>query len=91
VSVRTFVLSRRWWQHPALRIAGGAVGFRVVSAILAGITNVVFPDYQDQHFTMFATPSVFKRCSISAEICVITSGEISSRLAMRVSTSARSA
>jgi len=57
--VRTFVLSRRWWQHPALRIAGGAVGFRVVSAILAGITNVVFPDYQDQHFTMFATPSVF--------------------------------
>lgn len=45
--------------HPAVRVALCAIGFRVVSAILAFVTNVAFPDYQDQHLTMFGTPSPF--------------------------------
>lgn len=45
--------------HPAVRIALCAVAFRIVSAILAFVTNVAFPDYQDQRLTMSGTPSLF--------------------------------
>jgi hypothetical protein len=50
---------RRCSRHPACRIAIAALAFRIVSALLAGIANVVIPDYQDQHFSMFAAPNAF--------------------------------
>jgi hypothetical protein len=45
--------------HPVICIALCAIAFRVASAMLAFLTNIVFPDYQDQRFTMFGTPSLF--------------------------------
>jgi hypothetical protein len=45
--------------YVALRIALGAVGFRVVSAVLALLVNVSFPLYQRQQFTVFGTTSPF--------------------------------
>jgi len=45
--------------HPVARIALGAIAFRVLTAILACLSNIVFPDYQDQGFTMFGAPSPF--------------------------------
>jgi hypothetical protein len=51
--------TRGRWSHPALRIALAAIAFRVASAILAFLANVVFPDYQDQHFTMLGAPNAF--------------------------------
>jgi hypothetical protein len=45
--------------HPAVRIALFASAFRVLSAILGFVTNVVFPLYQPEPFTMFGHPSPF--------------------------------
>src|SRR5207237_5773910 len=45
--------------HPVVRIALGAIVFRVLTAILACLSNIVFPDYQDQGLTMFGAPSPF--------------------------------
>jgi len=42
-----------------LRIALWALAFRLFSAALAFFTNVAFPDYQDQRFTMWGSPSPF--------------------------------
>jgi hypothetical protein len=50
-------LSRR--AHPAVRIAIAALGFRVFSALLAFLANVVFPDYQREPFTMWGAPNLF--------------------------------
>ena len=36
-----------------------ALAFRVFSALLAFLANVAFPDYQDQRFTMWGSPSPF--------------------------------
>jgi hypothetical protein len=44
---------------PALRIALWAIAFRLFSACLAFLTNVVFPDFQNQGVTMTGTPSAF--------------------------------
>ncbi len=44
---------------PAIRIAIYAVGFRCFSAVVAFWTNLVFPDYANQGFTMFGAPSPF--------------------------------
>jgi mannosyltransferase PIG-V len=43
----------------AWRLALLALGFRAFSAALAFLTNVLFPEYQDQGFTMWGTPSPF--------------------------------
>ena len=43
----------------ALRIALGALGFRVLSAILAFLANVTFPADQPSQVTMFGRPSPF--------------------------------
>ena len=45
--------------HPAVRIALCAVAFRLLSAVLAFVAHVVFPDYRDQGFTMFGVASPF--------------------------------
>src|SRR6266545_3450482 len=46
-------------RQPTVRIALAAIGFRLVSAVLAFVTNIVFPEYQDQGFTMWGPPSPF--------------------------------
>jgi hypothetical protein len=46
-------------RHPAIRIAIYALAFRVVSAILAFLVNVVFPLSQREPFTMFGRASPF--------------------------------
>jgi hypothetical protein len=43
----------------ALKIAAFAIAFRLFSAALALILNVVFPDYGPPQFTVFGSPSVF--------------------------------
>ena len=43
----------------AWRIAISALGFRVVSAVLALFANLVFPLYQREQFTVFGTTSPF--------------------------------
>ena len=45
--------------HRALRIALFALGFRLVSAVVAFYANVVFPLYDRAPFTMFGRPSPF--------------------------------
>lgn len=45
--------------HPALRLALFALGFRLVSAVVAFYANVVFPLYDREPFTMFGTTSPF--------------------------------
>jgi hypothetical protein len=50
-------LSRR--AHPAVRIATAALGFRLFSALLAFLANVVFPDYQREPFTMWGASNLF--------------------------------
>ena len=42
-----------------MRIAIAALGFRVFSALLAFLANVVFPDYQREPFTMWGAPNLF--------------------------------
>ena len=42
-----------------MRIAAAAVLFRLFSALLAFLANVVFPDYQREPFTMWGTPNLF--------------------------------
>ena len=42
-----------------VRVAVCAIGFRIVSALLAFVSNIVLPDYQDQGFSMFGTPNLF--------------------------------
>jgi len=42
-----------------VRIAIAALGFRVFSALLAFLANVVFPDYQREPFTMWGAPNLF--------------------------------
>jgi hypothetical protein len=42
-----------------VRIATAALGFRLFSALLAFLANVVFPDYQRQPFTMWGAPNLF--------------------------------
>ena len=46
-------------RHPAVRIAVFACAFRVVSAVLAFLANLVFPLYQREAFTMFGHTSPF--------------------------------
>jgi hypothetical protein len=41
------------------RIAAGAIGFRLVSAIIALLVNVSFPLYQREQFTVFGSTSPF--------------------------------
>jgi len=50
---------RRDARHVALRIAGFAIGFRLFSAILALLVNVVFPDYTPAPFTVWGAESPF--------------------------------
>ena len=45
--------------RPLVRVALGAILFRLLSAVLAFLANVAFPDYVDQRYTMFGTPSPF--------------------------------
>ena len=42
-----------------IRIAAFAIAFRLLSAALALVANVMFPDAQREQFTVFATPSPF--------------------------------
>ena len=42
-----------------LTIAGAALAFRVFSALVALLTNIVFPDYQREQFTVFGSTSPF--------------------------------
>lgn len=42
-----------------LRIAMAALAFRLVSAIVGFFANITIPLYQDQGFTVFATPNAF--------------------------------
>ena len=44
---------------PALGIAALALGFRIGSALLAFFTNIVFPDYQREQFTVFGQTHPF--------------------------------
>ena len=46
-------------RHPAIRIAVYSLAFRVVSAVIAFLANVVFPLYQREPFTMFGRTSPF--------------------------------
>ena len=46
-------------RHPAIRIALFALAFRLVSAVLAFLENVVFPLNQPQTFTMLGQTSPF--------------------------------
>jgi hypothetical protein len=46
-------------RHPAIRIAVFALAFRVVSAVVAFLANVVFPLNQREPFTMFGRASPF--------------------------------
>ena len=46
-------------RHAAIRIAVFALAFRVVSAVIAFLANVVFPLNQREGFTMFGRPSPF--------------------------------
>src|SRR5437762_1464513 len=50
---------RRRLAHPALRMALLALGFRLVSAVVAFYANVVFPLYDREPFTMFGKTSPF--------------------------------
>jgi hypothetical protein len=60
VAYRAVLLPRdSRFNHPAVRIAVLAVLFRVGSAILAFVTNVVFPMYQREQFAMFGRTSPF--------------------------------
>ena len=43
----------------ALKIAACAIAFRILSAVLALVLNVVFPDYTSPQFTVFGSPSPF--------------------------------
>jgi hypothetical protein len=43
----------------AARIAICALGFRIVSAIIAFLANLAFPPYQREQFTVFGSPNVF--------------------------------
>jgi hypothetical protein len=45
--------------HVALKIAGFAIAFRTFSAILAFLSNIVFPDYQPEQFTVWGSTSPF--------------------------------
>ncbi|HJZ76453.1 MAG TPA: glycosyltransferase family 39 protein [Vicinamibacterales bacterium] len=44
---------------PVARIVMAAVGFRLFSALLAFLANVVFPDYQREGFTMWGRTNLF--------------------------------
>jgi len=43
----------------ALKIAGWAIAFRAFSAVLALLSNIVFPDYRSEQFTVWGSTSVF--------------------------------
>jgi hypothetical protein len=45
--------------HVALRIAGFATAFRLFSAVLALLSNIVFPDYRPEQFTVWGSTSPF--------------------------------
>ncbi|HMF93000.1 MAG TPA: glycosyltransferase family 39 protein [Vicinamibacterales bacterium] len=45
--------------RPVARIVIAAIGFRLFSALLAFLANVVFPDYQREPFTMWGTTNLF--------------------------------
>src|SRR4029453_9350166 len=60
VAYRAVLLPRdSRFNHPAVRIAVFAVLFRIGSAILAFVINVVFPMYQREQFAMFGQTSPF--------------------------------
>jgi hypothetical protein len=46
-------------RRAAVRIAGAALGFRVMSAVIALLVNRSFPLYQREQFTVLGTPNVF--------------------------------
>lgn len=52
-------VQRRDARHVALRIAGFAIVFRLFSAILALLVNIVFPDYTPAPFTVWGSESPF--------------------------------
>ena len=43
----------------ALKIAGWAIAFRAFSAVLALLSNIVFPDYRSEQFTVWGSTSLF--------------------------------
>lgn len=58
------VLARRWGfslslSRPLIRVIAFAVAIRLVTAALAFMTNVVFPDAQREQFTVYRTTNVF--------------------------------
>jgi len=42
-----------------VRIAIAALGFRLVGALVGFLSNIALPDFQDQGFTVFASPNPF--------------------------------
>ena len=46
-------------RRAAFRIAGGALAFRVVSAIIAFLANRLFPAHQPEQFTVFGSTNIF--------------------------------
>ncbi len=59
VAYRAVLLPSARFSHPVIRIVAFAVLFRVGSAILAFIINVVFPLYQREQFALFGQTSTF--------------------------------
>jgi Mannosyltransferase (PIG-V) len=59
VAYRAVLLPSARFSHPIIRIVAFAVLFRVASAILAFIINVVFPLYQREQFALFGQTSTF--------------------------------
>jgi hypothetical protein len=51
----------RWTLPAALpwRMALFALAFRIASALIAFLSNITFPHYQDQRFTMWGSPNAF--------------------------------
>lgn len=53
-------LSATWPRIPIeLRLAIAALGFRLVGAVVGFLANITMSDYQDQGFTVFASPNPF--------------------------------
>ncbi len=52
--------SAHWPRLPIeARIAAVALGYRIISSIVGFFANITLPAYQDQGFTVFATPHAF--------------------------------
>jgi Dolichyl-phosphate-mannose-protein mannosyltransferase len=59
VAYRAVQVPSAGFHHPIVRILAFAVLFRVASAILAFVINVVFPLYQREQFALFGQTSTF--------------------------------